>query len=114
MDLFENNSVAGLLLQGSVVLVAALVAIVSFAFLIPLACVPAVAGVSIFLSIAYVVSFLARLLVSKFYSGKPESSQWLNTPLIFLVLLPATGGATAMNVTAVQNTRNLLAGKISS
>lgn len=112
MDLFENNTIAGLLLQGSVVFVAALVAIVSFAFLIPLDSVPAVTGVSIILSIAYVISFIAWLIVLKFYSGKPESLQWLNTHLIFLVLLPATIGATAMNVTAVQNTRNLLAGKI--
>ena len=95
-------------------LVAALVAIVSFAFLIPLDSVPAVTGVSIILSIAYVMSFIAWLIVLKFYSGKSESLQWLNTHLIFLVLLPATIGATAMNVTAVQNTRNLLAGKVSA
>jgi hypothetical protein len=114
MDLFENNSLAGLMLQGGVVLVAALVAIVSFAFLIPLDSVPAVTGVSIILSIAYVISFIAWLIVLKFYSGKTESLQWLNTHLIFLVLLPATIGATAMNVTAVQNTRNLLAGKVTA
>ena len=95
-------------------LVAALVAIVSFAFLIPLDSVPAVTGVSIILSIAYVISFIAWLIVLKFYSGKTESLQWLNTHLIFLVLLPATIGATAMNVTAVQNTRNLLAGKVNA
>jgi hypothetical protein len=60
------------------------------------------------------MSFIAWLIVLKFYSGKSESLQWLNTHLIFLVLLPATIGATAMNVTAVQNTRNLLAGKVSA
>jgi hypothetical protein len=32
--------------------------------------------------------------------------------LMFLVILPATVTATAMNVTAVQNTRNLLAGRV--
>ena len=95
-------------------LVAALVAIVSFAFLIPLDSVPAVTGVSIILSIAYVISFIAWLIVLKFYSGKTTELQWLNTHLIFLVLLPATIGATAMNVTAVQNTRNLLAGKVTA
>lgn len=93
---------------------AALVAIVSFVFLIPLDSVPAVTGVSIILSIAYVISFIAWLIVLKFYSGKTTELQWLNTHLIFLVLLPATIGATAMNVTSIQNTRNLLAGKISS
>jgi len=99
MDLFENNSLAGLLLQGGVVLVAALVAIVSFAFLIPLDSVPAVTGVSIILSIRYVISFIAWLLVLKFYSGKPESLQWLNTHLIFLVLLTATLGPTSTHCT---------------
>jgi hypothetical protein len=33
---------------------------------------------------------------------------------MFLVVLPATIVATAMNVTAVQNTRNLLAGKVAN
>ena len=43
---------------------------------------------------------------------KPENLVWLNTHLMFLVVLPATIGATAMNVTSIQNTRNLLAGQV--
>jgi hypothetical protein len=31
---------------------------------------------------------------------------------MFLVVLPATIAATAMNVTSIQNTRNLIAGQI--
>ena len=101
-------------IYAGVVVVAAIVALVSFVFLIPLDSVPAVTGVSIILSIAYVLSFIAWVIVIKFYSSNPTDLTWLNTHLIFLVLLPATIGATAMNVTTVQNTRNLLAGKISS
>jgi hypothetical protein len=102
-----------LLIQGGVILVAAAVGIVSFAFLIPLDSVPAVTGVSIIMAVAYGLSLLAWVIVLKYYSGKTESNlTWLNTHLMFLVALPATIGATAMNVTAVQNTRNLLAGQI--
>jgi hypothetical protein len=102
-----------LLIQGGVVLTAAVVGIVSFAFLIPLDSVPAVTGVSIILAIAYGISLLAWVIVLKYYStGKESALTWLNTHLMFLVALPATIGATAMNVTAVQNTRNLLAGQI--
>lgn len=102
-----------LLIQGGVILVAAAVGIVSFAFLIPLDSVPAVTGVSIILAVAYGLSLLAWVIVLKYYSsGKESPLTWLNTHLMFLVALPATIGATAMNVTAVQNTRNLLAGQI--
>ena len=102
-----------LLIQGGVILTAAAVGIVSFAFLIPLDSVPAVTGVSIILAVAYGLSLLAWVIVLKYYSsGKESPLTWLNTHLMFLVALPATIGATAMNVTAVQNTRNLLAGQI--
>ncbi len=102
-----------LLIQGGVILTAAIVGLVSFAFLIPLDSVPAVTGVSIILAIAYGLSLLAWVIVLKYYSKGTESPlTWLNTHLMFLVALPATIGATAMNVTAVQNTRNLLAGQI--
>ncbi len=104
-----------LLVQGGVVLTAAIVGIVSFAFLIPLDSVPAVTGVSIILAIAYGISLLAWVIVIKYYSSpnsKESALTWLNTHLMFLVALPATIGATAMNVTAIQNTRNLMAGQI--
>jgi len=112
MDLLQNNSWVSLVIHGSVVLIAAIVAITSFALLIPLDSVQAVSGVSIILGVAYGLSFLAWLIVLTFYSSKPDTLMWLNTHLMFLVILPATIGATAMNVTSIQNTRNLLAAKI--
>jgi hypothetical protein len=107
-----NMSTMNLMIHGFVVLVAALVAIVSFAFLIPLDTVPAITGVSTILGIAYAISIIAWVIVLKFYAKQPENLVWLTTHLMFLVLLPATIAATAMNVTSVQNTRNLLAGHI--
>jgi hypothetical protein len=97
-----------------VIAVAALVALVSFAFLIPLDSVPAVTGVSIILAVTYCISLLVWLIVLTYYSKNPANLVWLNTHLMFLVVLPAAIGATAMNVTSIQNTRNLLAGQISS
>ena len=103
-----------LFLHGGVILVAAVISIVSFALLIPLDSVPAVTGVSIIMGIAYGMALLLWLIVITYYTNYPDNANlvWLNTNLMFLVVLPATIGATAMNVTAVQNTRNLLAGQI--
>lgn len=103
---------ADIWIQGGVVLVAAIVSIVSFAFLIPLDSVPAVTGVSIILAICYAISVIAWIIVLKYYASNPTNLVWLNTHMMFLVVLPATIAATAMNVTSVQNTRNLLAGRI--
>lgn len=107
------------IVQGVVVAAAAIVSIVSFVFLIPLESVPAVAGVSILFAISYGISVVAWMIVVGMYAvpGKDALEKttwlaWLNTNLIFLVLLPTTVCATAMNVTAIQNTRNLLAGQI--
>jgi hypothetical protein len=100
--------------QGAVIGVGAIVALVSFAFLIPLDSVPAVTGVSIIMAVSYSIAVLLWLLVMNKYSGNEKNLVWLNTHILFLIVLPATIGATAMNVTAVQNTRNLLAGQISS
>jgi hypothetical protein len=109
---FTDISIKSLLIHGGVVAVAAIVAIVSFAFLIPLDSVPAITGVSAIMAIAYGISLLAWVTVIYFYSRNEINLTWLNTHLMFLVILPATIGATAMNVTSIQNTRNLLAGQI--
>ena len=104
-------------IQGAVVLLGAVVAIVSFAFLIPLDSVPAVTGVSIIMAVTYGISVVIWAIVLSFYSTGADSDKnllWLLTHMMFLVVLPATIAATAMNVTAVQNTRNLLAGQISA
>ena len=115
-------STARYIAQGVVVGMAAIVALTSFAFLIPLDSVPAVTGVSILLGLSYGVSVVAWVIVVGMFNSMTVNNDnptaqltwltWLNTNLIFLVLLPATVGATAMNVTAIQNTRNLLAGQI--
>ena len=103
---------ADLWIQGGVVLVGAIVAIVSFAFLIPLDSVPAVTGVTIIMAIAYAISVILWIITLKYYAGNPQNLVWLNTHLMFLVVMPATIAATAMNVTSIQNTRNLIAGQI--
>jgi hypothetical protein len=90
------------------------VSITSFALLIPLDSVPAVTGVSIIIGLAYGVSFIAWTIVMWWYASKPENLVWLNTHVMFLVAIPATIAATAMNVTSIQNTRNLLAGTITN
>ena len=103
---------ADLWIQGGVVLVGAIVAIVSFAFLIPLDSVPAVTGVTIIMAIAYAISVILWIITLKYYAGNAQNLVWLNTHLMFLVVMPATIAATAMNVTSIQNTRNLIAGQI--
>ena len=111
----ENTGMINLLVNGLVVLTGAIVAIVSFAFLIPLDSVPAVTGVTIILAVSYALSVIAWVVVMFYYSGENgKHLVWLLTHMMFLVVLPATIAATAMNVTAVQNTRNLLAGKITA
>jgi hypothetical protein len=100
--------------HGAVFVCGAIIALVSFAFLIPLDSVPAVTGVSIIMAVAYSISVIAWLIVVGWYAGNEKNLVWLNTHLMFLIVLPATIGATAMNVTAVQNTRNLLAGQVTA
>jgi hypothetical protein len=109
---FMNSPVGNMVVTGGVVLVGAIVSIVSFALLIPLDSVPAASGVTVIMGVAYGLSALAWVTVMALYAKNTESLTWLNTHLMFLVILPATIAATAMNVTSIQNTRNLLAGKV--
>jgi hypothetical protein len=97
-----------------VVLIGTIISIVSFAFLIPLDSVAATTGVSIILSVAYGLSILTLAVIMKFYAYNRDVLTWINTFMMFLVVLPATIGATAMCVTSVQNARNLVAGQASS
>jgi predicted tellurium resistance membrane protein TerC len=112
MDTIGNMTPMGFWVHAGVIGVGVMVSIVSFAFLIPLDSVPAVTGVTIIMAVAYCISVLLWLIVVKYYSSNMENLVWLNTNIMFLIVLPATIGATAMNVTAVQNTRNLLAGQV--
>jgi hypothetical protein len=114
MEALAQITKGNLLIHGVVILVAAIVAIVSFSFLIPLDSVPAVTGVSTIFAIAYGLSLLAWVITLNYYAKDPASLVWLVTHLMFLVILPATIAATAMNVTAIQNTRNLLAGQVTA
>jgi hypothetical protein len=112
MEAFGKIPTVNYWVHGVVLLCAVVVSITSFVLLIPLDTVPAVTGVSIILGLSYGISFIAWTVVMWWYSDKPENLVWLNTHLMFLVAIPATIAATAMNVTSIQNTRNLLAGKV--
>jgi hypothetical protein len=102
------------IIPGIVLLACIIISICSFVLLIPLNTIPAITGVSIIISVAYALSFIAWMIVVGYYSSKPDELVWLNTHLMFLILFPATIAATAMNVTSIQNTRNLLAMQLSS
>ena len=112
--ILTNMTLINLLVIVGVTLVGAFVAIFSFALLIPLDSIPAVTGVSIIMAVSYGLSFVIWSAVMVYYSQNPDNLIWLNTCLMFLVILPATISATAMNVTTIQNTRNLLAGQITT
>lgn len=112
-DFFQMSTI-NLVVHGFVLLCVFIVSITSFALLIPLDSVPAVTGVSIIIGLAYGLSFIAWTIVMWWYATRPENLVWLNTHVLFLVAIPATIAATAMNVTSIQNTRNLLAGKITT
>lgn len=114
MEDFFQMSTMNLAVHGFVLLCVFIVSITSFALLIPLDSVPAVTGVSIIIGLAYGLSFIAWTIVMWWYATRPENLVWLNTHVLFLVAIPATIAATAMNVTSIQNTRNLLAGKITT
>ncbi len=91
------------------------VGVMSVATLIPLDSVPAVTGVTIITAVAYAISIMVWLIaILKLGTGPngTDNLTWLNTHLLLLVVFPATIAATAMNVTTVQNTRNLLAGRV--
>ena len=110
--MFTNTTTFTMALNIFVGVAAAVIAVTSFALLIPLDSIPAVTGVSIILAVAYAIAVLAWVTVLYLYAADERNLIWLNTHLMFLVVLPATVGATAMNVVAVQNTRNLVSGKV--
>jgi hypothetical protein len=112
----DSGDKLGLFVNGFAMMALLAVSVTSFALLIPLDSVPAVTGVSIITGVAYALSFLGWVVVMWYYS-KPENTSklvWINTHLMFLIVIPTTIAATAMNVTSIQNTRNLLAGKVST
>ncbi len=97
--------------------VMAIVGIMSVATLIPLDSVPAVTGVTIITALAYAVAVVMWLVAILYFGTGPDGVErltWLNTHVLWLVVFPTTIAATAMNVTTVQNTRNLLAGRVTA
>lgn len=111
--LFEMSTM-NLWIYGGVLICVFIVSITSFALLIPLDSVPAVTGVSLIIGLAYGISFIAWTIVMWYYASNSETLVWLNTHVLFLVAIPATIAATAMNITSIQNTRNILSGKITN
>lgn len=109
---FADMTTLNFWIHAGVILTGAIVAITTFALLIPLDSVPAATGVTIILSVAYALSVVMWIGAISLYANDPTQLGWLNTHIMFLIVLPATIGATAMSVTSVQNTRNLLAGQI--
>lgn len=97
-----------------VVVIGTIIAVVSYAFLIPLDSTSVVTGTAIILGVAYALSILALVIVMVYYSKQPETLMWINTFMMFLVVLPTSIGATALCVTSVQNARNLIASQTSS
>jgi hypothetical protein len=94
-----------------------IVGVMSVSTLIPLDSVPAVSGVTIITAIAYATSIVMWLVAILYFGTGPDATErltWLNTHLLWLVVFPTTIAATAMNVTTVQNTRNLLAGRVTA
>jgi hypothetical protein len=95
----------------------AVIGAISVGALIPLDSVPAVTGVTIITAVAYAASILIWIMVLLFVSRRENADHHLtllNTHMLWLVVFPVTIAATAMNVTSVQNTRNLLAGRVAA
>lgn len=101
-----------LIAYGFVIFVMVLMSIVSFALLTPLDSVNSVTSASLIIGLSYAISLLLFGIVVAFYGSNKENLIWLLTAVVFLVCVPATISATTMNVVTVQNTRNLLASKL--
>ena len=111
-SLISEMNRTNVLIYGGVIVVAVIVSIVSFALLMPLTGLQAVQGVTVILGVSYGLALVAWLIVMTNNSDM-KSLVWLNTHLMFLVILPTVLGATVMNISAIQNARNLVAGQIS-
>jgi hypothetical protein len=107
----DSMNQTNVIVYAVVIVVGILVSLVSVVLLIPLDGIQAIPGVSVILAVSYMLAFMAWVIVMYFNRGAEsvETVTWLNTHLMFLIILPTVLAATAMNVTAVQNTRNLVA-----
>lgn len=87
-----------------------IIMIVGFVVLIPLETVIVEAAVGMNLVIWVCILMMVWLMVRSVYKDDSVALAWLTTHILFLVVLPLTIAATAMNVITVQNTRNIFAG----
>lgn len=94
----------------------ALVASVSTfaALLTPLDTVQSSAALTLIIAMSYIASgFALAVFLYLFRNLTDKQILYVVVILLFLVCLPATISATAMNAVSIANTRNLLAGNIS-
>jgi hypothetical protein len=82
--------------------------ITAFTIIIPLESVVAEGGSVINLVLWTCIFMMLWFIVLAVYEDK-TTLIWLNTHIMFLVALPLTIAATAMNAVTIQNTRNKLA-----
>lgn len=82
--------------------------ITAFTIIIPLESVVAEGGSVINLVLWICIFMMLWFIVLAVYEDK-TALIWLNTHIMFLVALPLTIAATAMNAVTIQNTRNKLA-----
>jgi len=113
-SLVSEMNTTNVIVYAMVIGVAVIVSMVSFVLLMPLDGIQAVQGVTVILGVSYGLAIVAWLIVMSFNRGSTDALAWLNTHLMFLVVLPTVLGATAMNVSAVQNARNLVAGRLTT
>lgn len=111
-SVFSGAGKLNIIIHIAITVTGVIVAITSFALLIPLDSVPAVTGVTIIMAVSYVLALLMWAGALWLYARDAIQLTWLNTNILFLIVLPATISATAMCVTSVQNTRNLIAGQV--
>ena len=91
---------------GLAILTMVILSILSFVILVPMNSIPDMTGISIIISVSYMISFLLWILITYFISDADRSLYLISA--VFLIAVPATISATAMNVVTIQNTTNLM------
>ena len=100
------------IVSGIIVVVGSVIAAVSYGMLIPLDSVQSSSAVIIIICVSYAISVILWIIVMLLYSKNHEQLTLLNTHMLLLIALPATVGATAMNVASIHNMRNVISSQI--
>ena len=100
------------IVSGIIVVVGSVIAAVSYGMLIPLDSVQSSSAVIIIICVSYAISVILWIIVMLLYSNNHEQLTLLNTHMLLLIALPATVGATAMNVASIHNMRNVISSQI--